>query len=479
MFDSPLLKQLATTNTYLENTWNSSILPNLIEYIKIPNKSPAFDANWKANGHMDQAMALIKDWCAKQPIEGMSLKVLELPEKTPLLFIEIQGQLDETILLYGHMDKQPEMTGWHPDLGPWKPVLKDGKLYGRGGADDGYAVFASLTSIALLQQAKIPHARCVIIIEGSEESGSVDLPFYLSQLEHQIGEPTLVICLDSGCGNYDQLWLTTSLRGLVGGTLTIEVLSEGIHSGMGSGVVPSPFMILRQLLARIENEKNAEILLKELQVAIPSERVNEAHATGKAFGDHFFDMYPLLPGVSAVSDDIGELILNRSWRPELSVIGIDGFPEVAKAGNVTVPGLAVSLSMRLPPTGDADSAFEALKKVLEKDPPFNAKIHFTRQSAATGWHATPLAPWLDHAVHQASEAYFGNKAAFLGEGGTIPFIGMLQDRFPQAQFVVTGVLGPQSNAHGPNEFLHIATAKKLTSTIALIIGLHGETFSQK
>ena len=241
----------------ISQIWDDSIIPELIEYIKIPNKSVHFDPKWKENGHMDKAMQLIVDWCKKQPIKDMKLEVVQLPDRTPLLFIDIPGQSDDSVMLYGHMDKQPEMKGWDEDLGPWKPVPKGDKLYGRGGADDGYATFASLTAIAMMQRHNIPHAHCTVIIEACEESGSFDLPFYLKHLKDRLKSPSLVICLDSGCANYDQMWSTTSLRGLAGGELKIEVLTEGIHSGLGSGVVPSTFMILRELLDRIEGDLTA------------------------------------------------------------------------------------------------------------------------------------------------------------------------------------------------------------------------------
>ena len=164
------------------------------------------------------------------------------------------------------MDKQPEFTGWADGLSPWEPVLRDGKLYGRGGADDGYAVFSSLTALRLLQEQKIPHARCVVLIEACEESGSYDLPHYVERLADRIGSPTLVVCLDAECGNYDQLWCTTSLRGNLVGDLVIEGLTEGIHSGAGTGIAPSVFRIARTLLARVESDVNGDLLIEELTV---------------------------------------------------------------------------------------------------------------------------------------------------------------------------------------------------------------------
>ena len=464
----------------VSNTWDNSIIPQLIEYIKIPNKSVHYDTNWKANGYMDQAMALLVNWCQQRPIQGMKLEVVQLPGRTPLLFIEIPGTIEETILLYGHMDKQPEMVGWDEDLGPWKPVLKGNKLYGRGGADDGYAVFASLTVVAALQRYQIPHARCVIIIEGSEESGSVDLPAYLEHLKDRIRNPSLVICLDSGCANYNQLWCTTSLRGLVGGELKIEVLKNGIHSGSGSGIVPSPFSILRQLLDRIEESSTGTVILDELKVSIPDQHKEQAKKTAQALGNEAIqEMMPFLPGVEPVTSDVTELLLNRTWRPQLSVTGLDGLPATTNAGNVSIPFLRVILSVRLPPTVDAKKASVVLKDVLERDPPYNAKISFSPEAVSIGWMAPPLSDWLAAANQAASHQFFGNPAAYFGEGGTIPFMGMLGKMFPNAQFVITGLLGPKSNAHGPNEFLDISTGKKLTACVASVMAAHHENCSFK
>ncbi len=374
--------------------------------------------------------------------------------------------------MYGHLDKQPEMSGWDADLDPWKPVLRDDKLYGRGGADDGYAAFASLTAIKALQEQGIPHGRCVILIEACEESGSYDLPYYIEALADRIGQPELVICLDSGCGNYDQLWMTTSLRGLVGGTLTIDVLKQGIHSGYGSGVVPSAFMVLRQLLGRIEDDTNGKILLSDLQVEIPEARQEQANRAAAILNDSLKRAYPWAGNTKTTLDDPAALILNRTWRAALSVTGADGLPALANAGNVTLPRLKVKLSMRLPPTCDTETAAATLKKTLEASPPFDARVQFDIEDTGSGWNAPAESPWLSQAANEASQLFFGKDAAYMGEGGSIPFMGMLGQRFPASQFLITGVLGPKSNAHGPNEFLHIPTGKKLTACVAHVIAEH-------
>ncbi len=457
---------------YVEKVWDESITPELIDYIRIPNKSPAFDPDWQEHGHMEKVVQQFVRWAEAQNITDMTLDIVRLEGRTPLLFMEIPGQSDNTILLYGHLDKQPEMKGWKEGLGPWTPVMDGDKLYGRGGVDDGYAMFASLTAIGALQKQNIPHARCVVIIEACEESGSYDLPFYIDELIDRIGNPDLVICLDSGCGNYDQLWCTSSLRGLAGGTLSVEVIGQGAHSGDASGIVPDSFRIVRQLIDRIENVETGEILLEECQAEIPESRQQQAKIAADVIGEKSYSRFPFVDETKPITYDLTDLVLNRTWRPALSVIGADGLPSVEDAGNVLRPNTSIKLSLRLPPTVDAEIASKKLKEILESDPPYGAKITFTPDWAASGWHAPELTQWLENSINKASNDYFGKQAVHMGEGGSIPFMGMLGEKFPQAQFMITGVLGPKSNAHGPNEFLHIPTGKKLTCCVAGVIADH-------
>lgn len=457
---------------FIEQAWDNSIIPELIKFIQIPNKSPLFDPHWQENGYMEQAIELISGWCQQQMIQGLQLEVIRLENRTPLIYMEIPGHSDQTILLYGHIDKQPEMDGWDSDLGPWKPVLRDQKLYGRGGADDGYAAYAALAAIKAIQQQNVPHARCIVLLEASEESGSYDLPFYVEHLKDKIGRPDLVICLDSGCGNYEQLWLTTSLRGLIGGTLKVQVGTAGVHSGAAGGILPSSFRVIRELLERVENGNTGEILLKELQVEIPEQRIKQAEQAADILGHQVYEAYAFAPGVKPVSESLAELVLNRSWRPSLAVTGADGLPKIADAGNTLHAFTSLKLALRVPPTCDIKQAAQALKQTLEYNPPYNANVSFSLDPAGAGWHAPELQPWLAKACDDASLAFYQKPAAYLGEGGSIPFMSMLAAKFPAAQFMVVGVLGPHANAHGPNEFLHIPMAKKLTCCIAQVIAEH-------
>ncbi len=455
---------------FVQKTWDESIVPTLTEYIRIPAKSPMFDAQWRLNGHLDRAVTLLQDWARARPIEGLRIEVVRLEGRTPVLLMEAPGTGRDTVLLYGHCDKQPEMVGWAEGCGPWTPVRRGDKLYGRGVGDDGYATFAALTAIQALQEQRAPHSRCVVLIEACEESGSYDLPYYVDALAGRLGTPSLVVCLDSGCGNYEQLWGTTSLRGVCGGVLTVEVLTEGVHSGAASGIVPSSVRILRQLLDRLEDARTGEIIPRDFHVEIPRARVEQAREVAKILGDEVFDRFPFLPGMRPVQTDPLELILNNTWRPALAITGAAGLPLPADGGNVLRPQTSLKLSLRLPPTCDAGRAVRRLKEILESDPPYGAKVTLeTYGEAGNGWDAPATSPKLLESVNRASVTYFGKPAVFHGIGGSIPFMSMLGARFPTAQFLVTGAMGPGSNAHGPNEFLHLPTGVRVTACVAQVL----------
>jgi acetylornithine deacetylase/succinyl-diaminopimelate desuccinylase-like protein len=459
----------------VRKTWDDSIVDRLTAYVRIPNKSPMFDPQWESHGHMEAAVQLMAQWCRAQPVAGMRVEVKRLPGKTPLLLVDIPGELPGSVLLYGHLDKQPEFTGWLPGLGPWEPVIRDGRLYGRGAADDGYAVFSSLTAIAALKAQNIKLARCVLLIEACEESGSVDLPAHLAALGDAIGDPSLVVCLDAECGNYEQVWCTTSLRGNLTGKLTVKVLTEGVHSGMATGIAPTPFRLVSQILARVENPVTGDLLLEELHAPIPKDRRAQVNAAAQVLGSEVAGKLPWAPGAQPVSNDPVELIINSTWRATLAVTGADGLPPVQSAGNVLLPELSFKLSLRLPPTTDPTRASKALKDALEHDPPYGVQVKFESGGGTGGWNAPAFAPWLEESITQASRAVYGRDAVAIGCGGSIPFMGMLGERFPRTQFFITGVLGPHANAHGPNEFLHIDYATRLTECVSLVLADHART----
>ncbi|MEM9381560.1 MAG: M20/M25/M40 family metallo-hydrolase [Planctomycetota bacterium] len=454
--------------------WRDSILPALRDFVRIPAKSPAFDPDWAANGYLDRAVELAAEWARARAIEGIQVEVVRLGGLTPTLYVEVpafaQDAADgDTVLLYGHLDKQPEVTGWDGNKGPWEPVVEDGKLYGRGAADDGYAVFGSLGALEALQAQGVAHPRCVCMIETSEESGSPHLAAYVEHLAPRIGTPSLVVCLDSGAGDYERMWLCTSLRGNVTADLRVSTVTEGVHSGDASGIVPSSFRVVRQLLDRVEDSATGEIVLDALRAEVPSDRMEQARAAAEVLGDAVHDKYPFQVGTRPMGSDGVDRILARTWRATLSVTGADGMPPLEHAGNVLRPETALKLSFRTAPTTDPDAALEAVRDALTADPPLGAHVALENADGATGWNAPPFAPWLDEAIQESSEEFFGRPAVSLGEGGTIPLMGLLGESYPEAQFVITGVLGPGSNAHGPNEFLHLGMAEKLTACVAWIV----------
>jgi acetylornithine deacetylase/succinyl-diaminopimelate desuccinylase-like protein len=460
--------------------WDQDLVRQITDYIAIPAKSPAFAADWASLGLLDTVLRNAAAWVEAQKVEGLTLEIIRLEGRTPVLFFEVaatQPQSAQTVLMYGHLDKQPEFNGWRHDLGPWSPKYEDGKLYGRGGADDGYAIYASIAAIQALKSQNTPHPRIVGLIETCEESGSYDLLPYIDALRTRLGDVALVICLDSGAGNYDQLWLTTSLRGMASGTLKVEILTEGVHSGDASGLVPSSFRIMRQVLDRLEDSATGRLLPASFHCEVPPERLAQARATAAILGDEIYKRFPWAhydcEGATAFSlpttTEPLQALLNRAWSPALSVTGADGFPALKDAGNVLRPYTAFKLSLRLPPLVQAADAVAEMKRLLEDNAPYQARVTFESGGGATGWNAPSTAPWFEQALHAASQAHFGAGCGFIGQGGTIPLMNMLSAGFPNAQMMVCGVLGPKSNAHGPNEFLHVPYAKKLTAAVAQVI----------
>ncbi len=460
--------------------WDGDIVKQLTDYIGIPAKSPGFDKDWAAHGYLETVLRNSAEWVEAQKVEGLKLEIVRLDGRTPVLFFELPAtgtDTQDTVLMYGHLDKQPEFNGWRSDLGPWTPKYENGLLYGRGGADDGYAVYASVAALQALKAQGAAHPRIVGLIETCEESGSYDLLPYVEALKEKLGDVGLVICLDSGAGNYDQLWLTTSLRGMASGTLKVEILTEGVHSGDASGLVPSSFRIMRQVLDRLEDSATGRLLPASFHCEVPADRLAQAKATAAILGDEVYKRFPWAHydcggsttfALPTTTDPV-EALLNRTWKPTLSVTGAEGFPALQDAGNVLRPYTAFKLSLRTPPLVDAASAIEQMKTLLEDNAPYQAKVTFEHSGGATGWNAPPITSWFERALNTASRAHFGADCGYIGQGGTIPLMNMLSKGFPTAQMMVCGVLGPKSNAHGPNEFLHVPYAKKLTAAVAEVI----------
>lgn len=463
--------------------WNDSIQERICEIVRIPSQSPLFDPECLTNGLQEKVLDIALKWIEQQGVKGLTVRVETAEGRTPLLFIDIPSTdgTDKTVIVYSHLDKQPPMLPWAEGLDPYTPVIRAStdhkgnactKLYGRAGADDSYGVFATISAVKAVQAQGLPHGRVVGLIEFCEESGSFDLPHYLNKLKPELGNPDLLICLDSGCGDFERLWMTTSLRGMAAGVLTVQVSTEGVHSGMGSGIIPSSFRIARQLLDRIEDAKTGEILVPSLYVEIPQDQLDYAKSTVQILGDEIVQAYPFVDGCKPISDNVLELYLNRSWRPTLSYTGIGDIPSLQAAGNVLRPKTSFNLSFRLPPTANATDIATDLKKTLEENPPYGAKVTFECNKFAKGFYCPPFESWLSQTFNESSQALWSKEAAFESCGGSIPFLNILQEMFPSIQFCVAGILGPHTNAHGPNEFLHVEYTQNLMAAVAGIFAAH-------
>jgi acetylornithine deacetylase/succinyl-diaminopimelate desuccinylase-like protein len=462
------------THNAVARLWAESIVPSLSEFVAIPAVSGGFDPDWAANGHLHKAVAHLRSWISARKLTGAALSVVEVDGRSPLLVVDVPASdpsIDGTVLLYGHLDKQPPVADWADGLDAWTPVIRDGRLYGRGAADDGYAGYAAVAALQGVVTGGGQHARSVILLETGEESGSPDLPFYLEYLADTLGDVSLIICLDSGANDHERVWLTTSLRGLVQVDLTVKVLNVGQHSGMASGVVPSSFRIARELLDRLEDSRTGEILLPELSVDIPAHRLREIQES-VAVAPGVFNALPKVDGLRLLSDDEVELTLNNTWRPTLSITGAAGLPLPLDAGNVLRSETTLSLSFRLPPTADSAAALAAVTTALTENVPYGAEVTLSRVEHASGFSAPDLAPWLDDALAKASTAVLGGTWRTIGLGGSIPFMGLLAESYPQAQFVITGALDLQSNAHVPDESLHLDYTTKLTEALSHVLHAH-------
>ncbi|HXB36068.1 MAG TPA: M20/M25/M40 family metallo-hydrolase, partial [Acidimicrobiales bacterium] len=444
----------------IDAAWEERILPVLSDFTRIPCLSPAFDPDWAERGAIAAAAELLRDWVRDQD-RTLTTEIIQLPGRTPVLLVDNGGSGDP-IVIYGHMDKQPPLGEWRQGLGPYEPVREGDLLYGRGTADDGYSTFAAVTALV---EAGGGHGRVLVLVEASEESGSPDLGAYLEHLAPRIGTPRLVVCLDSGGLSYDRLWLTTSLRGMLIVTVTVDVLTEGIHSGQGGGVVPSSFRILRRILSRIEDEADGRILLPELLGAgMPDAYRNNLDALAAEFPD---SGYPVVDGLHLLGADARARLAARTWGAALEVVGADGLPKPRDAGSVLRPSTTLKLALRLPPDVDAQAATDALISAIRTDE--GAHVTIDVVGVAQGWVAPPLDADVAATLDRVSKERFGRAAGAVGEGGSIPFLADLQKGFPGVQFVATGVLGPHSNAHGPNESLHIPMAKAVTHLVAELL----------
>jgi acetylornithine deacetylase/succinyl-diaminopimelate desuccinylase-like protein len=460
------------------SAWREAVVPVLLEFGTIPDLSPAYDLEWEATGELARAAGLLAGWARTRDLPGATVDVVDLPGLTPTVLVDVPPSdpgVTGTVVVYGHYDKQPPFTGWSEGRGPWTPTLEGDRLYGRGVADDGYALPSALVALESVRAAGGRHARCVVLAEGSEESGSPHLRQVLAALDDRIGPPDLVLALDSSAPTDERLWVTTSLRGALMGELTVRVLDHGIHSGTAGAVVPSSFRIARLLLDRIEDAATGDLLLPELVTRPPEWAEAGALRMDQALVEAGDDEmpYPTVDGLTLQGATRVEQAMRRSWLGSVAVVGADGLPASIDAGAVLRPFTTLKLAIRLPPTCDADAAGAAVARAFTTDVPYGAEVTWEPELAAGGWAAPPLAPWLSEALDRASVAAFGKPVGLVGEGGTIPFLGWLAERFPDAQLLALGVLVPGSNHHGPDESLHLPTAERVTGGVAALLAAHG------
>jgi len=459
---------LSKLSDFVEEWWDKSALPSLCEFVEIPALSPSFDSEWEANGYLDAAVNTFIAWTRSLPLKGLIVSVHRLKNRSPLLLIKIEGDSDGEVLFYSHLDKQPEATGWSKGKGPWKPVIEDDWLFGRGSVDDGYGGYAGILSVLALQDQGVSHPTCRFLIETGEESGSPDLSFYLDELESVLGVPDLVIVLDTGGIDYDRLWITESLRGIVAGTLSVKVSSVGVHSGHGSGVMPSSFRLARQLLSRIEDENTGEIKPEWLHIDITDKMKEQAKKIVDMNSDSVDD-FPLLDGVEKQVNDPLDIFLAMNLAPSLSIIGADGIPSIQDAGNVLRTNTDLKVSIRTPPGISADEVAKKVQALLEANPPNGAHVSAEMTEVADGFLSPELPEKLSDMLEKSGKKFYGNSPMSLFIGGTIPVMAMLQSRYPDSKFIITGAGGPGGNAHGPDEKLHIPTAKKVTKCMAATV----------
>ena len=453
-----------------DRIWEESILPSLSEFIEIHALSPMFEPNWDELGELQATLDLFCSWLDNQGLQGMSYNVHRIANHSPVLLVTIEGTGSGEVLFYSHLDKQPSRPHlWSEGLHPLKAVRREPFLYGRGSVDDGYGGYLCVTAIRLLQEAGIPHPKATFLIETCEESGSYDLPPYLDELTEDLGNPDLVVVLDSGGPSYEHIWVTEALRGLVARNLSVRVSHEGVHSGMAGGAIPSSFRIQRMLLDRIENSQTGEVLIPEMHVEISDNIIQQATALAEVLGDELWSSLPTVETLESQSKDASEMLLDINWRPALSVIGADGIPSVQSAGNVLRTNTDLKISFRIPPGVNAEEVQDVVKQILEENPPYGAEVTYNPTEPADGFHAPPLHEGIASALESTSLHLTGKPPMSTWIGGTIPFMAMIQNKYPNACFLCTGSSGPGNNAHGPDEKLHIPHSKRVNVALAAAI----------
>lgn len=459
---------------FVESEFTNNALPSFKTFLTIENCTPAYDPDWDKNGLLKSAASHLKAYALKSSgVQGLNAILSSDEGKTPFLLVTVDSTSGDgkSILLYGHFDKQPPNSGWSQGLGPYLPVEKDGYLYGRGSADDGYAFYAMLTIIKALQNFNIPHPKFVIILEGSEESGSIDLPIYIEEYQQFIGQPDLILALDSGIIDYNRIWLTSSLRGVVSCDLTVKTLTKGVHSGKGSGIAPESFMIIRKLLSKLE-DYNDQSRMKDFEVEIPDSEKTKISKAVEVMGDDWCSKIPILPGMKLLGDTPTDRLINWTWKPALTVAGARGIPNVKDAGNVLRPYTTLYLSIRTPPTFDGILNGKKILEDITNQTPFNSTVLIENYEAFNGSLIKEPSDNLKSQIDNLAKNYISGGMAQIPVGISIPFTTIFSQYFPKSQILVTGCAGVDSNAHGPNERLNLSYTKNFICSFVHIFSVY-------
>ena len=469
--DTELLKK------YVDKQFTLNILPNLMNFIRIPNLSPLFDPNWKTNGYLFKAANLIVSYAKSLNIKNAEINLLQDSGHTPMVFIEIPASRkndNRTVIFYGHYDKQPYGTGWDKDKSPTNPVIVDGRLYGRGSADDGYASFSILTAIKTCQEFNCLMPRICCLFEGAEESTDADLKYYFDKLIPILGDNVVAfIPLDSGCPDYDRLWMANSLRGIVDIDVNIQTLDQESHYGPeASGIIAENLFLMRKIYDGLVDSTNGEFKLEEFKIAedkIPAIVMEQMQKEIEIVGDNFIKNIPLYEGVSPLKTDVKELMINNRWKPSCFILGIDNCPKTEDRGFGVSSGINVRMSIRIPPTVDKNKAIEALKKALSDNIYFGAQVKLGYLDYGEGVLLANMSNKVKNILNKASLEFFGNESVFTGVGGSIPFIGYFQSKYPNTDIICTGIVGSDSHEHGPNENLNIEACKKMVCVLCYFL----------
>ncbi|WP_395652964.1 dipeptidase [Phycicoccus elongatus] len=389
--------------------------------------------------------------------EGLTVEIVREGGR-PAVIAHIDGpEGAPTVMLYAHHDVQPPGDDAHWDSPPFEPTERDGRLYGRGAADDKAGIMAHLAALRA-HSGKLP-VGVTVFVEGEEEIGSDSLPTILERHGEKLRADAIVLA-DSTNWAIGEPALTTTLRGMIRVVVTVTTLDHGIHSGMFGGPVPDAITALVRLLATMHDD-TGNVAVAGLKEGVAADLdYDEARLRAES---------GLLDGVDLIGSGS---ILSRIWtKPSITTIGIDA-PTVATSSNTLVPTASAKISMRLAPDEFDLDGFEALKKHLLDHAPWGARVEVHLDDRGNGFAAHAQGPVYDQARAAFADAW-GVQPVDIGVGGSIPFVAAFAEKFPQAAILVTGVEDPDARAHGANESLHLGEFEKVCVAEAVLLARLG------